>query len=91
MSVLLIDMGNTRVKWARFDEREARSQRAAAHDRWRFGDFAREVFGKARDAEQIVVVSVAGPRVEKRLVTAAKVAMRYHAAIHQDAAVGGGE
>lgn len=73
MSALLIDVGNTRVKWARFTNGKLRAQRAAAHEGWKFGDFARQVFHGAQDIEQIIVVSVAGTRIEKRLVTAARV------------------
>ena len=73
MSTMLIDVGNTRIKWARFKNGKLRPQRAAAHEGWKFGDFARQVFQGAAGIEQIVVVSVAGPRIEKRLMTAARV------------------
>lgn len=72
MSILLVDVGNTRVKWAKFAGGRLRSQHAAAHAGWRFGDFASHLFRPARGIEQVVVVSVASARVEKRLVTACR-------------------
>ena len=52
MSALLIDVGNTRVKWARFTNGKLRAQRAAAHEGWKFGDFARQVFQGARTSSR---------------------------------------
>jgi type III pantothenate kinase len=72
MSILLVDVGNTRVKWARLRGERLGRQRAAAHADWSTDDFGRHVFGAARGIERIVVVSVAGARVEGRLAAAAR-------------------
>lgn len=61
--ILLVDIGNTRVKWARLVEGELTRQRAAAHLGWTSRDFARRVIGAPRGLTRIVVVSVAGKRI----------------------------
>ena len=72
MNVLLIDIGNTRIKWARFDGRRLGRQHAAAHSGWGGEDYARRVFGAARGIERVLVASVAGSRVDRSLMLAAR-------------------
>jgi type III pantothenate kinase len=72
VNALLIDIGNTRIKWARFDGRRLGRQHAAAHSGWGSEDYARRVFGSARGVERILVVSVAGSRVGRSLTLAAR-------------------
>ena len=72
MSILLVDIGNTRVKWARLKRGRLQRQRAAAHAGWRAADFSRHVFKSAGEIEQIVVASVAGLRLNDALVTASR-------------------
>ena len=74
MAVLLIDIGNTRIKWARFDGKALGPQRAAVHSGWGGEDFARRVVGSRRGLERILVASVAGKRVARSLGLAARVA-----------------
>lgn len=106
---LLVDIGNTRVKWARLAGGKLGRQKAAAHAGWASEDFARALFGKQRpraalrrtaqatlagarasapavpvrgrgrraagrpgDLERILVVSVAGPRVDRAFTAAAQ-------------------
>jgi len=69
---LLVDVGNTRVKWARFDGRRLSRQRAEAFTGWRSRDFARTVFGSAKGVDRILVSSVAGSRVNGMLAEAAR-------------------
>ncbi|MEP7246067.1 MAG: type III pantothenate kinase [Gammaproteobacteria bacterium] len=71
-STLLVDIGNTRIKWARFVDGKLTRQRAAAHAGWGRDDFARHVFGRARGLERIIVVSVAGSRVDRAFTAAAR-------------------
>jgi type III pantothenate kinase len=73
MSVLLVDIGNTRVKWARFANGRLHKQRAAAHAGWRAQDFAEKLLGRARGVERIIVASVASERLDGRLGAAARV------------------
>ncbi|HUL19490.1 MAG TPA: type III pantothenate kinase [Steroidobacteraceae bacterium] len=69
--VLLIDAGNTRIKWARCVDGRLGRSRAAAHGSWSAGDFARRLFG-ARTPQQVLVASVAGTRVRAALTQAAR-------------------
>ncbi len=77
MSILLVDIGNTRIKWARLTGERLGRQRAAAHAGWSSEDFARHVIGtSSRQLQRIVVVSVAGARVDRRFAVAARRAAR---------------
>ena len=71
MSVLLVDIGNTRVKWARFANGRLQKQRAAAHEGWQAEDFEERLVGRARGIERIIVASVGGARSAKYAATAA--------------------
>lgn len=75
--VLLIDLGNTRVKWAwlRRDGAPGR-MRAAEHAGWGAKDFAKELFDRVPkgDAVEVHVVSVAGARVRAALRKAVRAA-----------------
>src|SRR6202521_3359495 len=72
MRVLLVDIGNTRIKWARFDGKRLGARRAAVHSAWRSPDYARRLFGPARLPEGMLVASVAGSRVDRMLAAAAR-------------------
>lgn len=88
MSVLLVDIGNTRVKWATLVNERVGSMKAAAHKGWDGERIARQVFaagsrgamkGKARSRragpkqlERIVVVSVAGARIDRAFAAEAR-------------------
>jgi type III pantothenate kinase len=70
MTVLLVDIGNTRVKWARLRGTRMGKQYAAANAGWGVEDYAQRVIG--RSSERVIVSSVARPRVNKAFVAAAK-------------------
>jgi len=72
VNVLLIDIGNTRIKWARFDGKRVGRQQAAVHSGWGGEDYARRVLGSGRTLDRILVVSVAGARAHRSLVLAAR-------------------
>jgi type III pantothenate kinase len=72
VNVLLIDIGNTRIKWARFDGKRVGRQHAAVHSGWGGEDYARRVIGSGRALDRILVVSVAGARVNRSLTLAAR-------------------
>lgn len=72
MSILLIDIGNTRVKWAKLANGKLRPQRAAAHVGWKLADFANHLFNAASGIENILVVSVAGARINRMLAAASR-------------------
>jgi type III pantothenate kinase len=72
VNVLLIDIGNTRIKWARFDGKRVGRQHAAVHSGWGGEDYARRVIGSGRALDRILVVSVAGARANRCLTLAAR-------------------
>jgi type III pantothenate kinase len=71
LSTLLIDIGNTRVKWALFDGRRLGRQQAAAYIGWTSTEFARRIFSRSRGVERVLIVSVAGARVGQMVTAAA--------------------
>jgi type III pantothenate kinase len=72
MSVLLVDIGNTRIKWARFDGSRLGRQHAAVHLGWSAEDYARRVIGSGGRLERILVASVAGTKVDRKVTLAAR-------------------
>jgi type III pantothenate kinase len=62
VAVLLIDVGNTRIKWARLEGADLARAHAAVHARWGAAQYARRLLGRTLP-ERILVSSVAGPRV----------------------------
>jgi type III pantothenate kinase len=70
---LLVDIGNTRVKWARLVRGKLSRQRAAAHLGWTSADFARRVVGAPRGLTRIVAVSVAGVRTNASFAAGTRV------------------
>jgi type III pantothenate kinase len=71
MAVLLVDVGNTRIKWARFDGAQLGKSRAAAHAGWKTADFVRHLF-RGKPPSRVVATSVAGPEVDRALSAAAR-------------------
>jgi len=71
VAVLLVDIGNTRIKWARLSGNHLRGSHAAAHSSWRTSDYARRLFG-ASQPERMLVSSVAGTQVSRALRRAAR-------------------
>jgi len=68
---LLVDIGNTRVKWASTDSRGALTpQRAAAYSDWTIDDWQRELFGSVR-CDRVLASTVAGSRTRESVVAAA--------------------
>jgi type III pantothenate kinase len=72
VAALVIDVGNTRIKWARCEGERLGRRHAAAHSTWRPADYARRVFRGTRDGEHAFIASVAGPQVERALAAAAR-------------------
>jgi type III pantothenate kinase len=72
MAILLVDIGNTRIKWARLDDGHLGVRHAAAHAGWQVEDYARRVIGSARGVTRILVASVAGKKVDAALAAAAR-------------------
>jgi len=72
MTVLLVDVGNTRIKWAHMKGARVSRGRAAVHSRWRSADYGRQLFAHSGGIERVVVASVAGKRVDAALAAAAR-------------------
>jgi len=72
MTVLLVDVGNTRIKWARLEGARLGRGRAAAHSGWRPRDYLRHLFASPRGLARVVVASVAGSAVDEALAAAAR-------------------
>ncbi len=72
MSILLVDIGNTRIKWAGFDGRRLGKQQAAEFAGWEPADFASRLLKSLRGVERIVVSSVAGSHVNRAFMDVAK-------------------
>lgn len=70
MILLLVDIGNTRVKWARLADGQMGKQQAAVNVGWGVKEYARRVIG--RRVNRIVVSSVAGDDVNRALTAAAR-------------------
>lgn len=73
MKALLIDVGNSRIKWARFSDGKLSVQRAAEHRGWRRADFLRTVFS-GRSPDRVLVVNVAGAALARELAAACRAA-----------------
>jgi type III pantothenate kinase len=71
---LLVDIGNTRVKWARLVDGRMGKHHAAAITGWTAQQYARRVLGRGWRGEdsRVVVSSVAGEGVNRMLVAAAR-------------------
>jgi len=61
--LLLIDIGNTRIKWARFDERGMGPQFAAVHANWTPDDFVQHILNSGARAERVLIANVGGKRM----------------------------
>lgn len=87
MAILLVDIGNSRIKWVRLVGGRFGHRHAAAHLGWGVADYERRLLGvaqsgaqarramrraKARAVERVLVSSVAGPKVNRALAAAAR-------------------
>lgn len=71
--ILLVDIGNTRVKWATQNAGHMSPQRAAAHARWSVADWQRELFD-GPPAARVIAATVAGADSRRVLEAAARLA-----------------
>jgi type III pantothenate kinase len=72
MTVLLVDIGNTRIKWARLERGRLGPSRAAAHSQWAVADYRRRLFGSGTVAARVLIASVASSGVDRALADAAR-------------------
>ncbi len=72
-SVLLVDIGNTRIKWAPWRDGRIGAVRAGVHAGWSRRDFETRVLGGGKaKLSRILVASVAGGRVDRLFEAAAR-------------------
>lgn len=74
MRALLVDIGNSRIKWAWLGDGRLGKAQAAEYSGWRPRDFARRVIGSRLDVERILVASVAADDVTDDLAAGARLA-----------------
>lgn len=72
MAVLLVDVGNSRIKWARSERGRLGRSHAAVHRRWRLRDYRHRLFGANTDPARALVSSVAGTEVNRAIAAAAR-------------------
>lgn len=72
MTALLVDIGNSRVKWARLEGERLGKAHAADYSGWRARDFERRIVGSRLNVERILVASVASDTVTDALAAAAR-------------------
>jgi type III pantothenate kinase len=79
--LLLVDIGNTRVKWARLVDGQMGKQHAAANAGWSSDEYARRVIGRGwtrpsgeagESPGRVIVSSVAADEVNRALTAAAR-------------------
>ena len=70
---LLVDVGNTRVKWARLEQGVLGVQRAAVHAGWGAADWRTHLFDDGR-FDAVLVATVAGDAIAARLSEASRIA-----------------
>ena len=74
MTALLVDIGNSRIKWAWLTGKRLGKAQAAEYSGWRPRDFARHVIGSRLDVERVLVASVAADDVTDDLAAGARLA-----------------
>ena len=66
---LLLDIGNTRIKWATQDQHHWFDGDALLHKGLVFSDVARKTWKDLDTPERVIVANVAGPEIEKKVTT----------------------
>jgi type III pantothenate kinase len=74
VSALLVDIGNSRIKWALLKGERLGKAQAADYAGWRAQDFARRVIGGRQDIERVLVSNVAADDVSDALAAGARLA-----------------
>jgi len=73
LTVLLVDIGNTRIKWATWHDGRLGAQEAREHSGWTQREIERGIFAPStRELNRIVVASVASERLNRAFSAAAQ-------------------
>lgn len=87
---LLIDIGNTRIKWATLHAGKLTAQSAAAHVGWGSAELAQSVLAAVARPEKVVVSNVGGQHIGEALAAAVRKAWSIETRfVHSTAQVGG--
>ena len=70
--ILLIDVGNTRLKWAWLKGSRLSEQRAAVHRGVKRGEWTAALFDPTHEASQVLICNVAGAAMAKTLADSAR-------------------
>jgi type III pantothenate kinase len=88
--ILVIDIGNTRIKWAALDDRKLGEQTAAAHAGWGRGEITKTILQQAARPERVVIANVGGKGIGELLREAVLAAWGVEAEfVHSTAQAGG--
>jgi type III pantothenate kinase len=88
--LLLIDIGNTRIKWARLNDGQLGEQFAAVHANWTRDDFISQVLGSGPIAQRVLIANVGGKRMGELAQGALAASWRLEPAfMHSPAAAAG--
>lgn len=87
---LLIDIGNTRIKWARLEHGALGHQSAAPHAEWTQATFVANVLQPGPPAQRALISNVSGPRMSALASAAIREAWRLEPQLVQSAAAAGG-
>lgn len=68
--ILLIDIGNTRIKWARFEHGSLQPQSAAVHAAWTSETFVETILERSDAAHRVLIGNVSGARMAELARTA---------------------
>ena len=72
MALLLVDIGNTRIKWGYLERGHIVRGGAAVHSTWQPSTYTRRLFGRRVRPAHLWVTSVAGGKVDRALAGAAR-------------------
>lgn len=61
--ILLVDIGNTRIKWATFDGRDLSPSQAGAHKDWTHDVVERKLLAPIAKPTRVIIANVAGPHI----------------------------
>jgi type III pantothenate kinase len=87
---LLIDVGNTRIKWARFEDGVLQPQSAAPHADWSVQSFVETILQRGARSDRVLVSNVAGPRMAEVVRTAVAQTWQSEAEFVTSTAMAGG-
>jgi type III pantothenate kinase len=87
---LLIDIGNTRIKWARFEDGVLQPQSASPHADWKAEACVETVLRRGNRSDRVLVSNVAGPRMADVVRTAVTQTWQIEAEFVISAPIAGG-